>query len=112
MSFTSNQNKIRNFSIIAGLFTLAMVIGFKSVADTDKVAKSYIISAKNFSVLKNNLKALGVTPTHELKIIDSVAVDLTDKQLSNLQNKQEITVSSNYKVELSGLSYGQRRWQP
>ena len=112
MSFTSNQNKIRNFSIVVGLFTLAMVIGFKSVADTDKVAKSYIISAKNFSVLKNNLKALGVTPTHELKIIDSVAVDLTDKQLSNLQNKQEITVSSNYKVELSGLSYGQRRWQP
>jgi serine protease AprX len=112
MSFTSNQNKIRNFSIIAGVFTLAMVIGFKSVANTDETSKSYIISAKNFSVLKDNLKALGVIPTHELKIIDSVAVDLTDEQLSSLQQKQKVTINTNHKVKLNGQTYGQRRWQP
>lgn len=112
MSFTSNQNKIRNFSIIAGVFTLAMFIGFKSVANTAETSKSYIISAKNFSVLKDNLKALGVIPTHELKIIDSVAVDLTKKQLSSLQQKQKITINTNHKVKLNGQTYGQRRWQP
>ena len=112
MSFTSNQNKIKLFSIMAGLFTLAMLIGFKSTAKTDDAVQSYIISAKNFTLLKNNLKALGVLPSHELKIIDSVAVDLTNAQLSELQKKQQITVSTNHKVELSGQAYGQRRWQP
>ena len=112
MLFTSNKNKLTLFSIIAGLLTIALLMVFKSTANNNDVTQSYIISANDFTLLKNNLKELGVMPSHELKIIDSVAVDLTVAQLKSLQNKQKITVSTNYKVELSGQAYGQRRWQP
>lgn len=112
MSFSLNRNKIKFFSIVAGVLTFAMLIGFKSSAIVDEATQSYIISAKNFTLLKNNLKALDVQPTHELKIIDSVAVELTVKQLETLKNKQKITATINHKVELSGQAYGQRRWQP
>jgi serine protease AprX len=87
-------------------------MGLKVTICEDNPLQSYIISAKNFTLLKANLKELGVTPSHELKIIDSVAVELTQAQLNTLQNKQKIKFTTNHKVELSGLNYGQRRWQP
>ena len=89
-----------------------MLMGFKVADNKNESVKSYIISAKNFSLLKTNLKELGAHPSHELKVIDSVAVELTKEQLADLQKKQKIKVSTNHKVELSGISYGQRRWQP
>ncbi|WP_085296731.1 S8 family peptidase [Cognaticolwellia mytili] len=112
MLFTSNKNKIKLISVAGSILTLVVLMGFKSAAVKDEEAQSYIISAKNFILLKNNLKELGATPTHELKIIDSFAVELTVEQLKSLQEKQEIKVSTNHKVELSGLGIGQRRWQP
>lgn len=112
MLFTSNKNKIKLISVAGSILTLVMLMGFKSAVVKDEEAQSYIISAKNFTLLKNNLKELGATPTHELKIIDSFAVELTAEQLKSLQEKQEIKVSTNHKVELSGLGIGQRRWQP
>ena len=99
-------------SVVGGLVAIALLMGFKSATVKDEEAQSYIISAKNFTLLKNNLKELGATPTHELKIIDSFAVELTAEQLKSLQEKQKIKVSTNHKVELSGLGFGQRRWQP
>jgi serine protease AprX len=99
-------------SVVGGLVAIALLMGFKSATVKDEEAQSYIISAKNFTLLKNNLKELGATPTHELKIIDSFAVELTAEQLKSLQEKQKIKVSTNHKVELSGLGIGQRRWQP
>jgi serine protease AprX len=112
MLFTSNKNKMKLVSVVGGLVAIALLMGFKSATVKDEEAQSYIISAKNFTLLKNNLKELGATPTHELKIIDSFAVELTAEQLKSLQEKQKIKVSTNHKVELSGLGFGQRRWQP
>ena len=112
MLFTSNKNKTKFVSLVGGLIAVALLMGFNSATANDEQAQSYIISAKNFTLLKNNLKELGATPTHELKIIDSFAVELTAEQLKSLQDKQEIKVSTNHKVELSGLGIGQRRWQP
>ena len=112
MLFTSNKNKTKFVSVVGSLIAFALLMGFNSATANDEQAQSYIISAKNFTLLKNNLKELGATPTHELKIIDSFAVELTAEQLKSLQDKQEIKVSTNHKVELSGLGIGQRRWQP
>ena len=54
-------------SVVGGLVAIALLMGFKSATVKDEEAQSYIISAKNFTLLKNNLKELGATPTHELK---------------------------------------------
>lgn len=112
MLFTSNKSQVKLISVLGGVFAIALLIGFKSSAENNSKAQSYIISAKNFLLLKSNLKEVGATPTHELKIIDSFAVELTAEQLKSLQEKQKIKVSTNHKVELSGLGIGQRRWQP
>ena len=112
MLFTSKINKIKVFLISGGLITISLLMGFKATTPEDNELQSYIISAKNFTLLKENLKQLGVTPSHELKIIDSVAVELTQTQLKALENKQKIKSSINHKVELSGMGYGQRKWQP
>lgn len=112
MLFTSNKNKVKLLSICSGLFVVALLMGFKASSNSEVSAQSYIISAKNVTLLKNNLRELGVTPTHELTIIDSVAVELTEEQLKALQNKQDIKFTSNHKVELSAQGHGQRRWQP
>ena len=112
MLFTSKINKVKLLSICSGLFLVVLLMGFKASSNTAVDVQSYIISAKNYALLKSNLKALGVKPSHELTIIDSVAVELTQEQLKALQNKQKIKFTTNHKVELSGLAYGQRRWQP
>ena len=112
MLFTSNKSKVKLISVLGGVFAIALLMGFKSSVENNSKAQSYIISAKNFLLLKSNLKEIGATPTHELKIIDSFAVELTAEQLKSLQEKQKIKVSTNHKVELSGLGIGQRRWQP
>tara|TARA_R110002050_G_scaffold291873_2_gene446751 strand:- start:83 stop:1918 length:1836 start_codon:yes stop_codon:yes gene_type:complete len=112
MLFTSKINKVKLLSICSGLFLVVLLMGFKASSNTVVDVQSYIISAKNYALLKSNLKALGVKPSHELTIIDSVAVELTQEQLKALQKKQKIKFTTNHKVELSGLAYGQRRWQP
>jgi len=89
-----------------------VLMGFSSVAENDKEMNSYIISAKNLVVLKDNLKKMGVKPSHELTIIDSVAVELTAEQLAQLKEKQTIKVTTNHKVKLSGIGGRQRQWQP
>lgn len=91
---------------------MGLVVGFKYSPKTSGKAISYIVSAKDYSLLKTNLKKLGVMPSHELAIIDSVAVKLTTEQLEKLQKQQKVDVSINHKVELSGVARGQRRWQP
>jgi len=112
MLFTSKKNKIKLLLISGSLIASALLMGFKSTTLEANEVQSYIISAKNFTLLKENLKELGATPTHELNIIDSVAVELTSGQLKALQNKQKIKSSINHNVELSAKGYGQRRWQP
>ena len=82
MSKTHNNQK-RNVFITTILFVItSMFASFGSAAE-DK--QSYIISASNFSLLKSSVKALGVKPTHELSIIDSLAVELSKSQIRKLK---------------------------
>lgn len=112
MLFTSIKKNIKPLSVVSLVISVVMLTAFMSVAKEKDSKSSYIISAKSLVVLKGNLKKMGVKPSHELSIIDSVAVELTLDQLKQLKQQQEIKVSSNHKVELSALNYGQRRWQP
>ena len=94
-----------------------LLMGFTSVsneisADKANEQTAYIISAKNLTLLKDNLTKLGVKPSHDLSIIDAVAAKLTPKQLDVLQKKQKVKVSINHQVKLNGLNAGHRRWQP
>lgn len=75
--------------------------------------QSYIISAENYSLLKKEVRALNLVPSHELAIINSVAVALKPSQLAQLHQSLEIKVSQNHSVELSGgKAWGKRQWQP
>lgn len=75
--------------------------------------QSYIISAKNYQLLKEKVLELNAEPSHELAIINAVAVELNQSQLSQLQKSLDVKVSQNHKVELSGGSaWGKRKWQP
>jgi len=79
-------------------------------------SSSYIVSAKNYQDLKHKVAELHIKPTHELSIINALAINLTKQQLEMLQSTIEIKVSANHQVKLSGwnsgLGKGIRRWQP
>jgi len=68
--------------------------------------KSYIISAKNYSLLHEKLAELNVEPSHKLSVIKSLAVTLSASQLEELKQKIDIKVSINHMVELSGWGRG------
>ena len=112
MLFTSIKKNIKPLSIFSLVMSTVMLMGFTAVPEETEQVGSYIISAKNLVVLKDNLKKMGVKPSHELSIIDSVAVELTAAQLSQLKQQQKIKVSTNHNVKLSGVGGIQRRWQP
>lgn len=77
-------------------------------------SKSYIITSKEIGAIVQHLKVLNITPSHNLSIIDSIAVGLTEEQLAVLQKQFKFTVSENHKVKLSGSGWKsrQRLWQP
>ena len=112
MLFTSIKRNIKPLAIVSVVVSSVMLMGFTSPSQEPKPVGSYIISAKNLVVLKANLKKMGVKPSHELNIIDSVAVELTDEQLTKLKQQQNIKVSANHKVKLSGMGGMRRLWQP
>ena len=64
--------------------------------------QSYIISANSYPLLQAELALLNAKPTHQLAIINAVAVSLNSEQLSQLQAQLDVQVTQNYKVELAG----------
>ncbi|WP_019026525.1 S8 family peptidase [Colwellia piezophila] len=80
---------------------------------TNNSTQSYIISATNYQLLKEKIRELKLDPTHQLAIINAVAVDLNQSQLVQLQQNLSIKVTENYQVKLtSGRAWGKRKWQP
>ncbi len=76
--------------------------------------QSYIVSAKDFTQLRESLAHQQLTPSHVLPIINSVAVTLTEAELSQLQKQLDVKYSLNYQVSLAtnGKGWGKRKWQP
>ncbi len=81
--------------------------------NVDKKTQSYIISSSNYQLLKEKVRELEVEPSHELAIINAVAVALNQSQLAQLKQQVELKISNNHKVELAGgRAWGKRKWQP
>jgi serine protease AprX len=100
-----------SFLSFVGLSAWLISISLNSTVNDE--TKSYIISAANYSLLKEKVKELNVSPSHELAIINAVAVELNQSQLSQLQQNLDVKVSQNHSVELSGgNAWGKRKWQP
>lgn len=104
---------IKSLSLL-GFVTILTWLAIISLNSTiNEKTQSYIISAKNYQLLKEKVLVLNVEPSHELAIINAVAVDLTQYQLSELQKNIDVSVTQNHKVELSGgKAWGKRKWQP
>ena len=118
-------NKIKRINKLLFLSLLSILVVFSWVTLSEEVfdekatttpqqdvAKSYILQSKDYALLKKKIAELKVTPTHFLSIINSLAVKLTNAQLSQIQKEIEVKVTINHKVELSGSSKQGRRWQP
>ncbi len=79
---------------------------------TNDMPKSYIISSPELAMLRQDLAQMGVTPTHELGIINAVAADLSHEQIAQLQQNLTVKITPNYTVESAGVAWGIRRYNP
>jgi len=109
----SVNKSIKLLSLLSLISVTAWLIHVTINKNVDAQKQSYIISSNNYQLLQTELVTLNVQPTHELDIINAVAVSLTSEQLAQLQAQVEVQVTQNYKVELSGRrGWGKRQWQP
>lgn len=109
----SLQKTAKPLSIFGFACLSIWLISFVFNKGTTAKSHSYIISATDIQSLKQKVNALNIKPTHELDIINAIAVELTDKQLAALKQNSAIKVTQNHQVELSsGRAWGKRKWQP
>jgi len=100
-------------SLLSFISLSAWLISISLNNSVNDKTQSYILSAANNQLLKEKVAELNLAPTHELAIINAVAVDLNQSQLAHLQQNLNFKVSENHKVELSsGRAWGKRKWQP
>ena len=109
MLLKNTQRLLKPFLLLSSIGAIAALIASSTI---EQPATSYIVSAKDFASLQQSATTLNLSVSHQLPIIDALAIDLTEQQLTDLQQLVNVTVSLNQKVELSGWAKGKRRWQP
>ncbi|NQZ88314.1 MAG: S8 family peptidase [Colwellia sp.] len=99
---------------LLGLISVTAWLIYAPINDNvDAQKQSYIISSNNYQLLQTKLATLNAEPTHQLAIINAVAVSLNSEQLSQLQAQLDVQVTQNYQVKMSGgNAWGKRKWQP
>jgi len=113
MSNNSVKQLIKPFSLLGAIGLSIWLISLLLNSTANNKTQSYIISSADYLLLKEKIQTLNLVPSHELAIINAVAVDLNQSQLSHLQQRLSITVTKNHSVELSGgNAWGKRKWQP
>jgi len=115
MKMLNNSIKkiIKPLSLLSFVGLSAWLVSISLNSTGSDKTQSYIISSANFPLLKEKVQELNAEPSHELAIINAVAVDLTQSQLAQLQQELSVKFSQNYKVEMSGgNAWGKRKWQP
>lgn len=113
MMNNSVKRILKPLSLLSFVALSAWLVSISIKSPVDDSTQSYIISSVNYQLLKEKVLALNVEPSHELAIINAVAVDLNQSQLSQLQNNLDVHVSQNHSVELTGgKAWGKRKWQP
>lgn len=113
MLYKSVKLIIKPLSLLSfvGLSAWLATTGINFDVKTEK--QSYIISSSNYQLLKTSVGELNVKPTHELAIINAVALDLNRSQLAELEQQLDVNVTPNYQVEFTGgNAWGKRKWQP
>ncbi|MBA6304843.1 S8 family peptidase [Colwellia sp. MB02u-14] len=109
----SVKNIIKPLSLLGLISVTVWLIHTTINKNVDAQKQSYIISSNNYQLLQTELATLNVQPTHQLAIINAVAVSLNIEQLAQLHAQLDIQVTENYKVEISGgKAWGKRKWQP
>jgi len=113
MLLKSAKKLIKSLSMLS-LVSITLWISQSEVVTTStEDTQSYILSAKSYSLLNDEIKKLSIEPTHNLKLINAVAADLTKSQLKQLTKAKAIKATPNYQVEMTGgKSWGKRKWQP
>jgi serine protease AprX len=116
MLFGSLRKIVKPLTLVI-LVTIATAIAIYNVSvnpteTKDEAKLSYIISAQDFDLLQLKIAELNVVPSHDLAIIKSVAVTLSESQLATLKQNIDIKVSLNHKVELSNWGSGHRSNRP
>ena len=95
------------------VWLISISVNSTTNAQTQSYTESYIISSADYPLLKEKVKSLNLAPSHQLAIINAVAVELNQEQLAQLQQTLNFTITKNHKVELSGgRAWGKRKWQP
>jgi len=103
---------IKPLSLIAIVSLTSWLIHATLDNKDDLQTKSYIISANSYQSLNEELALLDIKPSHNLALINAVAVTINDSQLQQLKDRLNIQTSINHQVELSGYAWGKRKWQP
>jgi len=110
---TSIKQMIKPLLVVSTVGVIVWLINQAISKESSQTQQSYIVSANNFQLLQSKLNELAIEPTHQLAIINAVAVTLKAEQLSQLQAQLDINVTKNHQVEMSGgKSWGKRKWQP
>ncbi|WP_231907343.1 S8 family peptidase [Colwellia sp. PAMC 20917] len=109
----SVKNIIKPLSLLGLISVTVWLIHTTINKNVDAQKQSYIISSNNYQLLQTELATLNVQPTHQLAIINAVAVSLNIEQLAQLHAQLDIKVTQNHHVEMSGgNAWGKRKWQP
>ncbi|WP_286263159.1 S8 family peptidase [Thalassotalea atypica] len=111
----SVKRKIKQLSLLsfAGLSAWLISQSLFNQSEVKQGTQSYIVSSDNYQQLKSKISELNLKPSHELAIINAVAIELTSTQLELIEQNLNVNVSKNYQVELTGgNAWGKRKWQP
>ena len=112
MLITSKKKIFKTLSLLTVISVSSWLLAKSSIPDVEQQTQSYIISAKQYELLKSKVAELNVIPSHELEIINALAVELTGEQLELLQQQLDVKVTTNHKVELSGFGRGGSKSKP
>lgn len=112
MLIASKKKIFTTLSLLTVISISSWLLTKPDQTDAQTQTQSYIISAQQYDLLKSKVAELNVTPSHELKIINALALELTTEQLSLLKEQLDIKVTSNHKVELSANSRARRVSRP
>jgi len=94
--------------ITYGLIAQTAIANNKNLEST----QSYILKTKEMTKLLKHVRSIGLSPSHELPIIDAIAISLTPNQLQQIENLVKVKVSLNYEVKASGYGSSRKRFQP
>ena len=111
-----NNAILKQASLASFVAIVASVLWFAPSSDkpsNEPKKASYIVKSSSHSELEASIEALSLSPTHELTIINAIAVDLSPEQLALLKSNKALSITQNHKVELTSVrGWGKRKWQP